>query len=260
MKKLTKILMVSVCALALHMPLHVTVAHAAGGENTPLPDMAWSFEGPFGTYDKAALQRGFKVYKEVCSACHGMKKLSYRNLAALGYTEDEVKAIAAQYMVMDGPNDEGEMFERAARPSDKFKSPFPNDKAAQFANNGALPPDLSLITKARLGGADYIYALLTGYEDAPVDHTLLPGQYWNKYMPGHVIAMAPPLSDGQVAYEDGTATTVDQYARDLAHFLTWAAEPELEERKRMGVKVVLFLLVLAGVMYAVKRKLWAKVH
>lgn len=245
---------VSVLVIGASVPAH------AAGDAVPPPDIKWSFDGPTGTYDKAALQRGYKIYREVCSACHAMKRVAYRNLSALGYSEDQIKTIAAEYTVTDGPNDEGEMFDRPARPSDHFKSPYPNDNAAKSVNNGALPPDLSLITKARAGGADYIYGILTGYEDAPHGHALQPGQHWNKYMSGHVIAMAAPLSDGQVAYEDGTPQTVDQYARDVAHFITWAAEPEMEARKRMGIKVILFLVVFAGMMYAVKRKIWAKVH
>lgn len=239
-------------------------AYASGGaadaHAVALPDMQWSFEGPFGTYDKAALQRGYKVYREVCSACHSMKRVAFRNLTALGYTDEEVKAIAASYTFTDGPNDEGEMFERPGLPSDHFKSPFPNDNAAKAANNGALPPDLSLITKARAGGTDYVYGLLTGYTNPPADRHLMDGQYWNKYMSGNVIAMASPLSDGQVSYEDGSAQTADQYAKDVANFLTWTAEPEMEERKRTGIKVILFLLVFAGIMYGVKRKVWSKIH
>jgi len=236
------------------------VAHAAGGGDTPLPNEKWSFEGPFGSYDRGALQRGYQVYSQVCASCHAMKHLSYRNLSALGYSPEEVKAIAAQYSVIDGPDDEGEMFERAGKPSDKFKSPFENDNAAKFANSGSLPPDLSLITKARVGGADYIYALLTGYKDhAPKGEELGQGQYWNKYMPGHKIAMAPPLADEVVGYEDGSDTTLEQYSRDVAHFLTWAAEPEMEVRKRTGIKVLLFLSVFAFVMYRVKKKIWKNV-
>ena len=229
-------------------------SHAAAA-----PSQHWSFEGPFGTYDRGALQRGFQVYSQVCASCHSMKHLSYRNLTALGYTDAEVKAIAAQYTIMDGPDDEGEMFERDMKPSDKFKSPFENENAARYANNGALPPDLSLITKARAGGADYIYGLLTGYEEAPEGEAMGDGQYWNNMMSGNKIAMAPPLFDDIVGYEDGSATTVDQYARDVAHFLTWGAEPEMEIRKRTGIKVMLFLLVFAGLMYGVKKKIWANV-
>ncbi len=260
MNKISKILLLSAVSIVVGGAVLSSSAHAAGGDTVPPPDMKWSFDGPFGTYDKGALQRGYKIYREVCASCHGMKRIAYRNLSALGYTEDEIKSIAANYTVMDGPNDEGEMVERAAKPSDYFKSPFANDAAAKYANNGALPPDLSLITKARHGGADYVYGILTGYESAPHGKVLANGQHWNKYMPGHVIAMAAPLSDGQISYEDGTPQTVDQYARDVSEFLTWAAEPEMEERKRMGIKVLLFLAVLAGIMYGVKRKVWSKLH
>ncbi|MCF8496063.1 MAG: cytochrome b N-terminal domain-containing protein [Alphaproteobacteria bacterium] len=234
-------------------------ARAAGDAVHP-PAQHWSFNGPFGTFDRASLQRGLKVYREVCSACHSLDRVHYRNLEALGYDEAQVKAIAAEYTVTDGPNDEGEMFERPARPSDPFKAPFMNENAAKFANNGALPPDLSLIVKARHNGPDYVSGILTGYEPAPEGHELLPGQNWNKYMPGHVIAMAPPLLDGGVAYEDGSPETVEQYSHDVVNFLTWAADPYLEERKRLGISVLIFLAVFAGLMYAVKRRLWSDIH
>ncbi len=224
------------------------------------PDQEWSFDGPFGEYDRAALQRGLKVYRQVCSACHGLDLLYYRNLEAMGYSEAQVKAIAAEYTVTDGPNDEGDMFERPARPSDNFVNPFLNDAAAKYANNGAMPPDMSLIAKARVGGANYIYGLLTGYEDAPAEKTLMQGQHWNKYMPGHIIAMAAPLSDDIVPYEDGTEQTTEQYARDVTHFLAWVADPYMEDRKKTGIKALLFLLVFAGIMYAVKKKTWSDLH
>ncbi len=234
-------------------------ANAAG--DAPAPHhQEWSFNGITGTYDRAALQRGFKVYKQVCSACHGMKHLYYRNLTALGYTEDQVKNIAAEYSVTDGPDDEGEMFDRPARPSDRFVSPYKNDNAGKASNNGALPPDLSLITKARHHGPDYVFGILTGYEAPPEGTTLLPGQNWNKYMPGHVIAMAAPLSDDIVPYEDGTPQTTEQYAHDVVQFLTWAADPYMEDRKRIGIRVIIFLAVFAGIMYTVKRRIWAQVH
>lgn len=233
---------------------------SAGGEEEPLPRMDWSFSGPFGTYDKAALQRGFQVYREVCANCHGLKRVAYRNLSALGYNEDQIKAIAVEKTISDGPNDAGEMFERPGRPSDRILSPFPNDKAAMAANNGALPPDLSLIVKARHGGADYVYGVLTGYAPAPEGVALSDTQYYNTAMAGHVISMPPPLSGGQVTYTDGTAGTRSQYAKDVAHFLAFAAEPEMEQRKRMGVKVILFLLAFAAVMYGVKREVWKNVH
>ena len=234
-------------------------AFAAG--DAPHPEhQDWSFNGMFGTYDKAALQRGLKVYQQVCSACHSMHHLSYRNLTALGYTEDQVANLASQFTVSDGPNDEGEMFDRPAIPSDRFVSPYPNENAAKYANNGAMPPDLSLMAKARHGGADYIYALLTGYT-APEHGVEVPeGKYYNKYFPGHVISMAQPLSDGMIAYEDGSPDTMDQYAKDVSHFLTWAADPYMEDRKRIGVRVLLFLIAFAGIMYAVKKKVWSELH
>lgn len=248
-------------ALALFIsPVASASEKAATHGVQKVPDMAWSFEGPFGTYDKAALQRGFLVYRQVCSACHGLKRVYFRNLEALGYNEDQIKAIAAEYTVMDGPNDEGEMFERPARPSDRLKSPYPNDKAGAYANNGALPPDLSLITKARHGGADYVYGVMTGYADPPAGFILGAGQHYNKFRDGNIIAMAKPLANGQVAYEDGSPQTVDQYARDVSQFLAWAAEPELEHRKQMGAKVLIFLSIFALLMYAVKRRVWEKAH
>ena len=233
---------------------------AFASDAVPAPKQHWPHAGVLGTYDKAALQRGFQVYKEVCASCHAMKFLSYRDLKDLGYNDDEVKAIAAEYTVTDGPNEDGEMFERAAKPSDRFKSPFANDKAARAANNGALPPDMSLLVKARHGGEDYIYALLTGYEPAPAGEELMAGMNWNKYFPDHQIAMAPPLMDGQVTYADGTSATVNQAARDVSQFLAWASEPHMEARKMMGFKVLLFLFVFIGIMFAAKRKMWADVH
>ena len=233
---------------------------ARAAESIAIPDHRFSFDGIFGTYDRASAQRGFQVYKEVCAACHGMRLLSYRNLRELGLTEQQVVAIASQFQIQDGPNDEGQMFERNARPSDRFRSPFPNANAARAANNGANPPDLSVIAKARAGGADYIYALLTGYQDPPAGVTLMEGMNYNRYFPGHQIAMAPPLNPDQVQFADNTPATVENMARDVATFLQWAAEPELEQRRAMGIKVILFLTILAGLAYAVKRKVWAGAH
>lgn len=250
-----KVLLGSAVLVSLGMSAPVIAAEAPHA-----PAQEWSFDGPLGAYDRASLQRGFQVYKQVCSACHSLKRVYYRNLSALGYDESQIKAVAADVMVMDGPNDEGEMFDRAGRPSDRFKSPFPNDAAAKFANNGALPPDLSLITKARADGPNYVYGILTGYETAPEGEELTATQHWNKYFPGHKISMAAPLSDGMVAYDDGTEGTTAQYAHDVVTFLAWAAEPEMEERKQTGIKVILFLAVFAGIMYAVKKKVWAKLH
>jgi len=232
----------------------------AAGPTVPIPDTRFSFDGIFGTYDRASAQRGFQVYKEVCAHCHGLRLLSYRNLRELGFTEQQVAAIASQYQVMDGPNDEGQMFERPARASDRFRSPFPNQQAARAANNGAYPVDLSVITKARAGGADYIYALLIGYQDPPPGVELMEGMSYNRYFPGHQIAMARPLNPDQVEFADGTPATIENMARDVTTFLAWAAEPELEQRRAMGIKVIVFLTILAGLAYAVKRKVWADAH
>lgn len=242
---------------AIAILLAVPAAHAA--EGVAIPKQDWSFGGIFGTFDRAAAQRGFQVYKEVCSTCHGAYHLHYRNLTALGFSEAEVKAIAAGYQTQDGPNDDGEMFERPALPSDKFIRPFPNEKAARASNGGAYPPDLSLIVKARPGGADYLYALLTGYQEPPAGVTLMEGMHYNAYFPGHQIAMAQPLYADGVTFADGAPATVEQMARDVSTFLAWAAEPEMERRKQMGVSVILFLLVFTGLAYGSMRKVWADV-
>jgi ubiquinol-cytochrome c reductase cytochrome c1 subunit len=250
----------SLKALALALGLFAAAPAYAAGEAIDIPDRKFSFDGVFGTYDRASAQRGFQVYKEVCSACHSLRLLSYRNLRELGLTEAQVAAIAAGYQIVDGPNDEGQMFERAGRPADRFRKPFANDAAARAANNGALPPDLSVMTKARAGGADYLFALLTGYVDPPAGVTLMDGMHYNKYFPGHQIAMGAPLNPDQVEYADGTKATVEQMAHDVTTFLQWAAEPELEQRRAMGVKIIIFLTILAGLTYAVKRKVWADVE
>ncbi|MCC6598115.1 MAG: cytochrome c1 [Alphaproteobacteria bacterium] len=249
-----------IALLSLALLFCLAAPSAWSSEAVEPPQKDWSFDGPTGTFDRAALQRGYKVYREVCSACHAMKHLAFRNLADIGYDEGQIKAIAAEYTFVDGPNDEGDMYERPGLPSDHFKSPFANDNAAKAANGGALPPDLSLIIKARHDGPNYVYGILTGYEEPPADKALQPGQNWNKYMPGHVIAMAPPLSDDGIVYEDGSPQRIEQYAADVVEFLTWASEPSLESRKRTGVKVLIFLMVMAGVMYAIKRKIWAGAH
>lgn len=254
-----KMLRTGVAACVLGLATLTATVHAAS-DGPELAKQEWSFKGPLGTYDRAALQRGFQVYKEVCSACHAMHQLYYRNLAALGFNDAEIKALAAEATVTDGPNDQGEMFERPGRPSDRFKSPFPNDKAASAANNGAIPPDLSLIVKARHGGADYIYGLMTGYTDAPANVTVPNGMNYNAAFPGHLIAMPPPLSEGGVTFADGSPSSIPQMSRDVTTFLAWAAEPEMEDRKRIGLKVIAYLLLMAGVLYAVKRRVWATVH
>jgi len=232
----------------------------AAGEHIVLPDTKFSFDGLFGSFDRASAQRGFQVYKEICSNCHAMKQMSYRNLRSLGLSEEEVRAIAETVTVMDGPNDDGQMFERPGRPADRFRRPFENEKAARAANNGAYPPDLSVMVKAREGGADYIHALLTGYSDPPAGVTMMDGMNYNKYFPGHQIAMAQPINDDQVEYADKTPATVEQMATDVVTFLAWAAEPELEQRKAMGVRAIIFLTIMGGLAYGVKRKVWADLH
>ncbi len=235
----------------------------AAGDAPAAPSRSWSFDGFFGTYDRAALQRGFQVYKEVCAACHSLHYVAYRNLGdrgGPGFSEAEVKAIAASVEVAGDLDDAGEPTTRPGLPSDKFKSPFANDKAARAANNGALPPDLSLMAKARANGPNYLHALLTGYADPPAGFALGQGMSYNTYFPGHQIAMAPPLSADVVTYSDGTKATVEQMAADVTHFLMWTAEPKLEDRKRIGFQVIIFLIVATGVFYAVKRKVWADLH
>ncbi len=219
------------------------------------PKQNWSFQGPFGTYKRDQLQRGLQVYREVCSTCHGLNLLSYRSLEALGYTKEQVKALAAEYKVSI-IDDEGEKSERRALPSDRFVAPYANEQMARAANNGALPPDLSVIVKARQYGPDYIYALLTGYKPAPSTFKLMEGMYYNEYFPGHQIVMAPPLKEGLVTYQDGTQATVAQMAKDIVTFLSWAGEPELEQRKQIGVIAMLFLAFFTLLMFLVMRKVW----
>jgi len=230
-------------------------------KNVDLLKINWSFKGLLGTFDRSSLQRGYQVYQEVCSACHSIQYLSYRNLSEKGgpeFTEEEAKAIAAQFEVLDGPNSEGEMFTRPGRPSDKFVKPFPNVEAATAANGGAYPPDMSVLAKARKGGADYIYSLLLGYEDAPTDFELDEGVYYNKYMSGNKIKMTAPLSDGLVEYSDGTQATTAQMAKDVTTFLVWASEPHLESQHRMGFKAIIYLIILLTLVYMSKQKVWSR--
>jgi len=244
---------------ALAAALIAGTAHAATAPKPPAQE--WGFHGPFGTFDRGALQRGFQVFKEVCNACHGLDMIAYRNLREIGFTPEQVEEIASEYEIEDINPDDGERFFREAIAADRFNNPFPNKFAAQAANGSAYPPDLSLITKARIGGPDYLYGLLVGYKDeAPEGFELLDGLYYNDYFPGHQIAMAPPLFDEAVEYADGTEPTVEQLSRDLVEFLHWAAQPELEERKRLGIKVLIFTIVLTAMMYALKRKIWADLH
>ncbi len=225
-----------------------------------LMEQKWPFKGIFGRFDESSLQRGFQVYREVCAACHGIRHISYRDLKGIGYTNDEIKVIAGDYEVVDGPNDEGEMFDREALPSDKFVGPYENDKIARLANNGAYPPDLSLIVKARANGADYLYSLLNGYKDYPENFEASEGMYYNEFYPGYQIAMPSPLMDDIVEYSDGTEATQEQVAKDVTSFLAWTAEPELEERKSLGVKTLFFLILLTIMLLGVKRKIWKDVE
>ena len=256
----------------------VTTAKAAGEHDTPQPPrQKWSFSGPLGKFDRGQLQRGFKVYKEVCAVCHGLDLVSFRNLTGLGYSEAQVKAIASEYKIKDGPNDAGEMFEREGRPADRFPRPWANENAAR-AQYGAVPPDFSVIAKARTyergfpwfifdiftqfqeQGVDYIVALMTGYEKPPAGVTAPGSLQYNKYFPGHFLAMPAPLDKDRVTYEDGSPQTVEQYAKDVATFLMWAAEPHMETRKRIGLQVMIFLLVFAGLMYFAKKRVWTSAH
>ena len=247
-------------AAAVPAPAVLGTASVAFAEEGPaLEHQNWPWLGVFGKYDQAQLKRGFQVYHDVCSACHGLKLVAYRNLAAIGFTEDEIKAFAAEKTVKDGPNDQGEMFDRPACPSDHFVPPFANDQAARAANNGALPPDQSLLVKARKGGPDYVYAVLMGYKDAPADATVPDGMSYNEAFPGHNIGMPQPLTDDAVTYADGTKATLDQESKDITAFLNWTSEPELDERHSLGIKVLGFLVVLTALFYALKRKVWADV-
>ena len=221
--------------------------------------LVWPFEGIFGTFDRQAAQRGAQVYLEVCSTCHSNHNLYYRNLKDIGFSEAEIKQLAQKYTVKDGPNAEGEMFDRPALPSDRFVSPYPNEEAARAANNGAYPVDLSLIIKARQDGPNYVFSLLSGYQEAPVNVKLMPGLYYNPYFEGGQIAMPPPLTEGQVTFSDGTPATVEQMAKDVVVFLQWAAEPEMEHRKSMGLKVMIFLLVFTVFFYVTKKKIWKNI-
>ena len=219
----------------------------------------WGFNGPFGKFDKSSLQRGLQVYTEVCSSCHSLKYIAYRNLSDLGYNKAEIKAFASSFTVIDGPDDEGEMFERPGMPADQFVSPYPNMNAARAANGGAYPPDLSLMTKARVGGANYLYSLIVGYKEPPADINIREGLYYNKYYSGNLIAMPQPLYGDDVTYADGTEATIEQMAADVTEFLAWSAEPEMEVRKRTGIAAVTFLLIMSILSYLAKQQIWANV-
>ena len=228
----------------------------AAGDPAGIKEREWSFDGPFGHYDKAALQRGFQVYREICSACHGLDHVSFRNLADLGYSDPEVRALAAEYDIVDGPGDDGEMFTRPGIPADRIPAPFPNENAARAANGGSYPPDLSLIVKARPNGANYLYSLMTGYLDAPAEMDVPNGMYYNDAFSGHMIAMAAPLYGEDVEYADGSDNSLEGVSADVVAFLAWASEPEMETRKRAGIAVTLFLAVMCVLAYRAKKFIW----
>lgn len=236
------------------------LAAPAVAQDEPLPHEKWSFERLFGTFDLAAAQRGFQVYSNVCSNCHSMEYLHYRDLSGIGLDPEQIQAVAAAVTVPQGLDDQGNPKEGPATPGSQFKSPFANENAARAANNGAAPPDLSLMVNAREGGPNYVYGILTGFVPAPPGFKLGEGLYYNKVFPGHQIHMPPPLQDGTVEYTDGTPNTLPQEAHDVVTFLAWAANPELVERKQIGVRVILFLVFMTGLTYAVKRKVWSDVH
>jgi len=241
------------------------------GQARPPRTVDWSWLGPFGLYDTAALQRGFQVYKEVCSACHSLNLVSFHSLSepgGPGFTDAEMKAIAASYKIPAEPNDKGEIFDangtrltRPGTPADHFPPPFANDEAARAANNGALPPDQSVLVKAREGGADYVYSICAGFgETPPAGFTVMSGKYYNPYFDGWNISMPPPLQANSVTYSDGTKATVDQECKDVTSFLMWAAEPKLDERKHLGFEVILFLLLFSGLLYLTYRRVWRDAH
>ena len=240
----------------------ITFNQVKSEEKTKLLEVDWSFKGITGKFDRSSLQRGYQVYTEVCASCHSMNLVSYRNLGEPGgpeFSVDQVKAIAANFEVEDGPNADGDMFTRPGRPSDKFVSPYPNVQAATAANGGAYPPAMSVLVKARKGGSDYIYSVLMGYEDPPAGFELEDGVYYNKYMDGKKIKMSNPLSEGIVTYSDGTAATEAQMAKDVTTFLTWTAEPHLETRHKMGVKVLIFLTIFSLLVYLSMKRIWSRI-
>ena len=257
-----KKLIIPFFSLIFLLQMNCIKADAADEPKHPI-QMKWSFDGMTGKFDKQSIQRGFKVYKEVCSACHSIKRVAFRNLMEIGFSEDEVKALASEYEVKDGPDEEGEMFERPARLADIIPGPYPNEKAARAANNGAYPLDLSLIIKARHDGANYVYSLLTGYSKPPLNFELGENMYYNPYFAagGDQLAMTPPLhTEGQVEFDDGTKATVDQMSNDVVNFLQWVAEPEMQESKSLGIKVLIFLIFFTVLFYIAKKRIWKRIE
>ena len=253
-----KILLAAAAVAALAAPSLLPTALWAA-EEIEIPKEEWSFNGVLGTFDRAQLQRGFQVYKDVCAACHSLNYISFRNFEALGYSEEQIKTLAEQYEVEDGPDDSGDMFKRKAKGSDHLPKPFLNEPMARMANGGALPPDLSLITKAREGGPDYVYHLLLGYEEPPAGFQMMTGLNYNKYFPGHQISMAKQVQDGLVTYADGSPNDAAHIAKDVTAFLHWAAEPKLEARHSTGLRVTLYALLFAVLAYLTKRRVWKNI-
>ena len=254
-----KVLIISL-AILLSLSIQLKINSA---EKVELMKTDWTFKGLLGKFDRASLQRGYQVYTEVCAACHSMKYISYRNLMEKGgpeFSEAQVKAIAASVDVTDGPNADGEMFSRPARLSDKFPMPYPNEKAAQAANGGAYPPDMSVLAKARKGGVDYLYSVLLGYDDPPAGVTLDEGVYYNKFMYGNKIKMPKVLEDDLIEYSDGTPVTEEQMAKDVVTFLMWSAEPHLETRHKMGFRAIIYLIILTVLVYFSMKKIWSRIE
>ena len=248
----------SILSLASALVMSASAAFAAGAGGT-ITERDWSFSGPFGSFDQASMQRGFQVYREVCAGCHGLDYVAFRNLADLGYNEAEIKAIAAEYEVMDGPDEDGEMFMRPGIPADRFPSPYANENAARAANGGAYPPDLSLMVKARPNGANYLYSLLIAYKDAPAGTDVPDGMYYNEAYSGHLIAMPQPIYGDDVTLADGSDASVEALAADVTAFLAWTSEPEMEIRKRTGIAAMVFLFVMCFVSYGSMRYIWSDV-
>ena len=258
MKKLLKIYLTTI-----FLTLSIQSITYSAGENYPLLKQDWSFKSFFGTFDRASLQRGYQVYTEVCASCHSLKYVSYRNLAEKGGPEfsiEQAKAIASNFEVTDGPNNDGEMFTRPAKLSDKFVMPYANDQEAKLSNGGAYPPDMSVLVKARAGGADYIYSVILGYEDPPEGMKLDDGVYYNKYMYGNKIKMPPQLYDDLVTYADGTPATPEQMAKDITTFLAWTAEPKLEERHKFGFRAIIYLVILTILVYFSMKRIWSRIE
>jgi ubiquinol-cytochrome c reductase cytochrome c1 subunit len=249
-----KIVLAAAAALALSAPAQ------AAEEHIELMKRQWTFDGVLGKFDKQQLQRGFQVYKEVCAACHSLNYLAFRNLQDIGYSEDQVKVIAGEYQVQDGPDESGDMFDRPGRPSDLIPKPFANEMLARAANGGALPPDLSLMTKAREDGPNYVFSLMMGYTEPPAKFEVMPGMAYNAFFPGHQIGMPQQITDDRVAYADGTKASAEQISTDVTAFLHWVAEPKLEVRHATGIRVVLFALLFTVLAFLYKRRLWAKLE